>query len=179
MDGLCDHLLKTIADMATASNTITFAVYHIENYEASNYTIYDGNEEALCMFYATRNMLDPEWRLKVVQQLREERRVQAGWKPPILTRTKAAFEAVVRSTMNNYIYRFDDDGVDTMVIMWMCMQGRTEPPLAVAPGNGVMMQQFQTSVFDMERVYIRGDNEAKQVLVKFVMDAAEALLATA
>jgi len=176
-------MLKSVADKAVANNNITLAVYRFNDYEQSKDELIEGDNTAVCMFYVTRNMQDPEWRMQVVQQFPDQERDETpGWKPPILTRTKAAFEAVVNSTFENFIYRYDDDGVGAMSIAWVCMQGRTEPPPAVVNGPGAMMPLFKTAVYDMKFTWFhlpKTMEEDKQTLIRPVLAAAEALVATA
>jgi len=91
MDRLCDNLEKALVEKLNTANQMTLAVY------------VGDDKEHRCLCYVTRNMLDPEWRVTVVQSRRyfpEGQRV-IKWLPPILLRTKPAFECFVKNGLKH------------------------------------------------------------------------------
>lgn len=176
MDRLCDNLQKVIAEKTHDAGQMTLALY------------WDNERDLSCMFFVTRNMLDPPWHLTFVQ-----RQYKLDWKAPVLLRGKMAFEFLFQTVLDDFAKNFVNNECDRNPMgayvpsfMWVYTQGSSAPPKMVAHGAE------RAALFDATNKYITvednfGDEEqviedfekAKSKVSKLFTDAVEALVATA
>jgi len=163
LDRLCDNLLKNIADKANASNNQMLAFFT--------------HRDKRVHFYITRNMLDPVWHVQFVARNEYTEFTKREWRSPVLVRNKAALETILHAILKE---RFEHDDYVADVARWVFMQGRTEPPPPSLMVNSPDLHLFADSISDDIEL---SEGDPWQVIVrktlKFVLDAAETLIATA
>lgn len=173
MKRLCDALQERIAERANAANQMMLAVYRSTN---------TGDVETLsyeCLFYVTRNMLDPAWHLTLNYTARSRQ--------PVLTRNQAAFEFilndVVQDILTHFKYFFPDE-IHFVPYMWVYTQGR-QTPLTLNNVAGTALRNIFLKQFHRQedvhwtRDNINEFNLAKEQFRNAIMGAVEVLVATA
>jgi len=163
---MCKDVSHIIANKTMAADTVMLAVYEAVQ------------DPEYCVFYVTRNLLDPPWRVQfVAQEFGLDNRGVERWRPAVLVRTQAALGLLVKAAITRVLPLYELE--EELSFAWVYMQGRTAAPPFKSIDIPEMWETCENSKktigYEDEEDY----DEALEMMLMYIGNVIEGLVATA